>query len=304
MPNLTVKIAKLELKNPVMTASGTFGSGREFSDFFDINRLGALVCKTITKNPREGNPPPRTAETDCGMLNAIGIANKGLEKFLEEEIPFLAELKTSVIVSIAADNTQDFPEMAEKLEQTKVLSALEINMSCPNLGNAPGKMCGQDAKSVEQIIKALKKTTKLPIIAKLSPNVTDVTEIAKSAEKSGADAISLINAFPAMTVDIKTQKPMLGNVTGGLSGPAIKPIALKMVWDCFNAVKIPIIGIGGIMNWQDAVEFILCGASAVQIGTANFINPQSCPDIIKGLDDYLISRNIPDISKLKGKIKL
>lgn len=302
MPNLTVNISKLKLKNPVMSASGTFGSGREFTDFFDINKLGAIICKTITKDPREGNPPPRTVETACAILNAIGLENKGIDKFIEEEIPFLSELKTPVIISIAAGNAVDFCEMAEKLEDTKLPSALEINMSCPNLGKQ--QMCGQNAKSVAEIIKALKKTTKLPVIAKLPPNVTDICEIAKSAEISGADAISLINAFPAMAVDIKTQKPALGNISGGLSGPAIKPIALKMVWDCYNAVKIPIIGIGGIMNWQDALEFILCGASAVEIGTSNFINPCSCIDIIEGMEGYLKELNLSDISDLKGKVKL
>jgi dihydroorotate dehydrogenase (NAD+) catalytic subunit len=303
MPNLKVKIGKLELKNPVMSASGTFGSAREFADFFDINQLGAIICKTITKNPRTGNPPPRTAEVYGGMLNAIGLENKGLQKFIEEEIPFLSTLKTNIIVSIAADNTQDFCTIATEIEKTKVPSALEINMSCPNLGNKSGKMCAQDGKSVEQVIKALKKEIKIPIIAKLSPNVTDITDIAKSAEKAGADAISLINAFPAMAVDIKTRKPMLGNITGGLSGPAIKHIALKMVWDCYNTVKIPIVAIGGIMTWQDAIEFIICGASALQIGTANFVNPTSCIDIINGMENYLQTNNLGNINDLKSDHK-
>jgi dihydroorotate dehydrogenase (NAD+) catalytic subunit len=301
MTNLTVKIGNLTLKNPVMAASGTFGCGKEYNDYFDINKLGALVTKTVTANEKEGNRPPRTAETTGGMLNAIGLENKGLDNFIKEQGEFLNSLKTPVIVSISANNADEFCQMAEKLGKQKFVSALEINLSCPNVG---GKMFARDPQSVKTVITALRKAVKLPLIAKLSPNVTDITEIAESAETAGADALALINTFPAMGADIKTLKPLLGNITGGLSGPAIKPIALKMVWDCHNAVKIPIIGIGGIMNWQDAAEFILCGAAAVQIGSASFVNPHTCMETINGLEQYFKEKNIATIENLRGKLKI
>ncbi|HUT85517.1 MAG TPA: dihydroorotate dehydrogenase [Elusimicrobiales bacterium] len=304
MQNLKIKIGKLELKNPVISASGTFGCGKEYNEFFDVNKLGAIVTKTITPKERVGNPPPRVSETPCGMLNAIGLENKGIDNFIKDNSEFLSSLKTNVIISISAEGTKEFCAMAEKLQSQKFVAGLEINMSCPNLGYAPGKMCAQDAKSAKEVIFAIRKKTSLPLIAKLSPNVTDITEIAVSCQDGGADAIALINTFPAMGVDINTKKPLLGNITGGLSGPAIKPIALKMIWDCYNAVKIPIIGIGGIMTWQDAVEFILCGASAVQVGTSNFVNPVSCDEIITGIKNYFDKNKLKNVSELRGKLKI
>jgi dihydroorotate dehydrogenase (NAD+) catalytic subunit len=304
MVKTKTKIGALELKNPVMPASGTFGQGEEYAKYFDINTMGALVTKTITLNPRAGNPAPRIAETACGMLNAIGIENKGLDYFLTEQIKFLKTVKTAVIASISAASPADFALMARKIEETGAIHAVEVNLSCPNLGHKPGKMAGQDTGSTERIISEVRKAVDFPIIAKLTPSVSDITEIAKSAEGAGADALALINSFPAMGVNIETRKPLLGNITGGLSGPAIKPIALKMVWDTFKQVKIPIIGIGGIMNADDAIEFMLCGASAIQAGTVNFVNPCACADILQGIEEYLAKHKIKDINDIIGGLVL
>ena len=302
---LEVSIGKLRLKNPVILASGTAGFGKEIKDLIDINKLGAIVTKTITLNKREGNPPPRVAETPSGLLNSIGLDNDGLKDFCFKKVPHLERLKIPVIVSIAGDSTEEFLKLTRELSKIKCVKALEINLSCPNVIHK-GTKCrflAQDKIAVRKIIKKIRKTTSLTLIAKLSPNVTDIGAIAKEAQKAGSDAISLINTYPGMLVDTDTMKPKLGNITGGLSGPAIKPLALKCVWDVYNTVKIPVIGMGGIMDWRDAIEFILSGASAVQVGTANFINPRAPLEIIKGIKEYLGKRKIKSIKSLVGKLR-
>ena len=280
-----VEIGRLKLRNPVMVASGTFGCGEEYAKLFDINKLGAIVTKTITLKARVGNPPPRIVETASGMLNSIGLENKGVNDFLKEKSPFLKALKTKVVISVAGETTAELQELVKKVGSSGLADAIELNLSCPNIKDRG--IIAQDPKAVGAFVRAARKAAKTVLIAKLSPNVTDIGEVAGAAEDAGADAVSLINTFPAMAIDIKTGRPILGNVTGGLSGPAIKPIALKMVWDVHNAVKIPIIGIGGIMTAEDAIEFLLCGAKAVQVGTANFVNPKAPLEIIKGIEKYL-----------------
>lgn len=302
MVNTQVVIGKVRLKNPVMVASGTFGP--EYGELIDINKLGAYVAKTITLEARIGNKPPRVIDTPSGMLNAIGLENKGVDDFIDDKLPKLKHIKAPIIVSIAGDSANEFKEIAKILSKTKAISGLEINLSCPNVKHgARNFLIAQDEDATHEIIEAVRSSTRLTIIAKLSPNVTDITRIAKAAQEAGADAVSLVNTFIGMAVDIDAQKPVLGNITGGLSGPAIKPIALRMVRDVYKKVKIPVIGIGGIMDHKDAIEFILCGASAVQIGTANFIDPSSPVDIIKGLKAYMSNNKIKDIDKLIGALK-
>jgi len=299
MVNLSVKIGRLKLKNPVMAASGTFGP--EYGELIDMDSLGAIIAKTITLKARSGNPAPRVTETPSGMLNSIGLENKGLDDFLKNKLPTFVKLKTKVIASISGDDEREFAQLARRLSKVKRVDALELNLSCPNLR---GKgIIAQDEKAVYKIVKAVRKVTPLTVIAKLSPNVTDIAKIAKVSEEAGADAVSLVNTFLAMAVDIDTMKPALGNITGGLSGPAIKPIALRMVWEAHNAVKIPIIGMGGIMDWKDAVEFILSGAAAVEVGTANFVNPKAPIEIVDGLRKYLIKNKVGGINGLRGRLK-
>ena len=307
--NTTVKMGKMKLKNPVMAASGTFGP--EYNELVDIKALGAVVAKTITLKPRQGNPPPRLVETAAGMINSIGLENPGLEGFIKEKLPQLLKFKIPVIASISADTTEEFKEMARKLSKTDI-SGIELNLSCPNIRGQKTEdrgqrteraLIAQDVEATYNAVKAVRKETNKTLIAKLTPNVTDITEIAKAAEDAGSDAISLVNTFMAMAVDIETRTPKLGNITGGLSGPAIKPMALKMVWDVFNKVSIPIIGIGGIMSYKDALEFIICGAAAVQVGTANFVNPKAAIEIIDGIEKYLKINKIDDIKKLIGALK-
>ncbi|MBT3393308.1 MAG: dihydroorotate dehydrogenase [Elusimicrobiaceae bacterium] len=305
MVNLSTKIAGIKFANPIFTASGCFGHGKTYGKFINLDKLGAVVCKTITLDARQGNKPPRIADTSGGMLNSIGLENGGVDNFIKTVVPFLKKQKTKAIVSVAGNSEREFTEAVKKLNKVKIISALEINISCPNVVHGKVKgLFSQCENETAKIIKAVKKVSKKPIIAKISPNVTDITIIAKACEKAGADAICMINTFQAMGVDIRTRKPLLGNIMGGLSGPAIKPIALKMVWEVYNTVKIPIIGVGGIMDWEDAIEFILCGASAVQIGTANFVNPTACTDILKGVEKYFKENKIKNINELKGKIKL
>ena len=300
-----VKIGKLKLENPVILASGTCGFGKEIEELVDINALGAIVTKTITLHKREGNPPPRIVETSSGMLNAIGLDNDGLKDFVLGKIPYLSTLKIPVIASIAGDTTEEFVKLAEEIQKIPSITAIEVNLSCPNVIHKGTKhaILAQDSLAVERIIARLRKTTRRTLIAKLSPNVTDIKQIARSAEKGGADAVSLINTYPGMAVDISTMKPKLGNVTGGLSGPAIKPLALKCVHDAYGAVKIPIIGSGGIMTAEDAVEFMLCGACAVQVGTANFVDPKAPLKIVNGIKKYLKDKRISSIKGLVGKLK-
>ncbi len=281
--DLSVKIGKIKLKNPVMVASGTFGCGEEYAQFFDINRLGALVTKTITLEPREGNPSPRTVETPSGMLNAIGLENPGVEKFIEEKISFLRKLRIPVIVSIAGVEVEEYVALAGRLSKIEEISGLELNISCPNV---KGKIFAQDEKITFNLVKAVKKATDVTIITKLSPNVTDITGIARAAEDAGSDAVSLVNTFLGMAIDVKTKRPKLGVVAGGLSGPAIKPIALRMVWEVAKRVSIPVIGMGGIMTTDDALEFLIAGAKAVAVGTANFVNPAAALEIVEGIEKW------------------
>ena len=305
MADLKTSIGKIKLKNPVMLASGTCGFGKEVSKLINLRKLGAIVTKTITLEKREGNPPPRVCEAASGMLNAIGLDNDGLKDFMFEKVPYLSSLKLPIIASIAGDNIGEFVKLTEELSKIPSISGIEINLSCPNVThkNTKHKLIAQDKNATGKIISKLRKITKTTLIAKLSPSVTNIADIAKSAERNGADAVSLVNTYPAMLVDVSSWKSKLGNVTGGLSGPAIKPLALKCVWDVYNAVKIPIIGMGGIMNAEDAIEFILCGASAVQVGTANFVNPKAPIEIIKNIDKYLKNKKVKAAKNLIGKLK-
>jgi len=300
--DLSVKIGKLKLKNPVMAASGTFGM--EYRRLIDVGKLGAIVTKTITLKGRAGNPPPRIAETPSGMLNSIGLENKGLDDFINNKIPLFPAGKAALIVSIAGDSEYEFRELVKNLSKIKKINALELNFSCPNVrhGSREG-LTAQDEKAVHEVIKMVRSLTSLTLIAKLSPCVTDITKIARAAEAAGADAVSLINTYSAMAVDIDTKKPLVGNITGGLSGPAIKPMALKMVWDTYNKVKLPIVGIGGIADYKDAIEFILCGASAIQIGTATFVNPRTPADVISGIKRYMAENKINNVNNLVGGLE-
>lgn len=296
--NTTVNIAGVEFKNPVMTASGTFGSGMEYSQFVDLNKLGAVVTKGVASVPWPGNPTPRIAETHGGMLNAIGLQNPGIDVFVKRDIPFLKQYDTKIIVNVCGKTTEEYLDVVEKLSDEPV-DMLEINISCPNVKEG-GIGFGQDAKTAYAITKEIKKIAKQPVIMKLSPNVTDITVMAKAVEDAGADAVSLINTLTGMKIDINRQAFALANKTGGLSGPAIKPIAVRMVNQVANAVKIPIIGMGGIANYEDAVEFILAGATAISVGTANFFNPYTTVEIVDGIEKYMQAHNCDDINELIG----
>ena len=299
---LSVEIGKLKLKNPVMTASGTFGYGEEYSEFLDISSLGAVVVKGLSLHPKEGNPPPRIVETPAGMLNAIGLQNIGIEAFINEKLPFLKKFDTTVIVNFFGDTIEEYVEAAERLSSVEGIHALEMNISCPNR-QAGWSLFGTDPGMTRDVVSAVRKATDLTLIVKLSPNVTDIAYMAKTAEDAGADALSLINTLTGMAVDLVTKRPRLANVTGGLSGPAIKPVALRMIWECYRKVRIPIIGMGGIVTAEDALEFILCGASAVAVGTGNFINPRSAMDILEGIRSYLSSNNEKSVEGLRGSLK-
>lgn len=299
--NTKVNIAGVEFKNPVMVASGTFGSGAEYDEFVDLNRLGAVVTKGVANVPWEGNPTPRIAETYGGMLNAVGLQNPGYDLFAKRDIPYLKKYDTNIIVNVCGRTTEDYIDVVEKLGHEDV-DMLEINISCPNVKHG-GIAFGQDPKAVEAITKEVKKVAKQPVIMKLSPNVTDITEMAKAAEAGGADALSLINTLTGMQIDVERQKFVLANKTGGLSGPAIKPVAVRMVYQVANAVKVPIIGMGGIANAKDAMEFILAGATAVSVGTANFNNPHTTINVIEGIEDYMKRHNVEDINSLIGLVK-
>lgn len=300
---MTVKIGTLKLKNPVMVASGTFGA--EYRKLIDVGSLGAIVTKTITLKGRAGNPPPRVAETSSGMLNSIGLENRGLDDFIRNKLPLFPSGKTALIVSIAGDKETEFIQMAEELNKIKKVAAIEINLSCPNVKHGAREgLVAQDEEASYNIVRAVRASTKLPLVAKLTPNVTDIARVAVAVEKAGADAVLAVNTFAAMAVDIDTKKPKLGNVTGGLSGPAIKPIALKMVWDIYNKVDIPVIGAGGIMNYCDAAEFMLCGASAIQVGTATFVNPNTACEIAAGIGKYCAENGVKKVSELVGNINI
>lgn len=302
-PDLRVDIAGVTFKNPVMVASGTFGYGEEFADFIDLDALGGIVTKSITLKERAGHPPPRTCETAGGMLNAIGLANVGIERFIDEKIPFLKKLKTVIIVNVAGSTVGEYVEVCRRLEKAGRVDMIELNVSCPNVDEG-GMEFGVDEKSLIRVISAVREVTTKPIIAKLSPNVTSIAQMARAAKEGGAAAVSLINTLVGLAIDVTEWRPRLSNTTGGLSGPAIKPVAVAMVYKVSRAVDIPIIGIGGIASAEDAVEFHLVGAHAVQIGTANFINPTTSIQVITGLEKYLAQHKLSSIHDLIGKARI
>lgn len=299
-PDMSVNFAGIKMRNPVMAASGTFGYGEEYASVVDVKKLGAIVLKSVTLKPRQGNPAPRLAETPCGLLNAIGIHNIGVEALKKEKLPLLRNSGTPVIVNIWGENPGEFLEMADILNDAEDIAGIEMNLSCPNVG---GRLFSQDAASAASLLKSVRKRCRLTLIAKLSPQVTDIAEIAKACEDNGADAVSLINSFPAMAIDIAGRKPLLGNVTGGLSGPAIRPIAVKMVWDVSRAVKIPVLGMGGIMSAGDAVEFILAGAASIAVGTGNFVNPGVTEEIVDGIEDYMVRNGFSSVPEMIGNLR-
>lgn len=300
-PKLSVNIASLELKNPVMTASGTFGYGEEYAGFVDLNKLGAIVVKGLSITPKEGNPTPRIVETPAGMLNAIGLQNIGVKAFVRDKLPFLRQFDTPVIANFFGDSVEEYIRAAEELSGADGIQALEMNISCPNK-QAGWIVFGTDPGAMEQVVTAVRKATGLPLIIKLSPNVTDIGCMARIAENSGADAISVMNTITGMVIDVKKRRPVLANNTGGLSGPAIRPVAVRMVWETRKAVKIPIIGMGGIMTASDALEFLIAGAKAVAVGTANFTNPAATMEIVQGLESFMIEEGIGDINDLIGSL--
>lgn len=309
--NLCVNVGGIKLKNPVMTASGTCGYGSELFSFVDLNRLGGMVVKGLSLTACPGNPPPRIAETDAGMLNAIGLENVGFEAFVRDKLPFLKTLNTSVVLNIYGQNVEQYERLAEKINELNSngsnyidsIAGLELNISCPNVKKG-GLAFGTDPKMAFEVTKAVRDKTRLPLVVKLSPNVTDITTIARSVEDAGADALSVINTLLGMAVDIKKRRPKLHNIVGGLSGPAIRPIALRMVWQTVRAVKIPVIGIGGIMCAQDALEFLIAGASAIQIGTANLVNPRAGVEIVEGIETYMVENGFSNISQVIGSLEI
>lgn len=303
MVDLSVEIGKLKLKNPVMTASGTFGYGEEFADFIDLNRLGGIIVKGTTLHHREGNPYPRMAETPSGMLNAVGLQNKGVDYFIEHIYPRIKDLDTRVIVNVSGSCIDDYVAVCEKLSPLDKVAAVEINISCPNVKQG-GMGFGTTCSGAESVTSAVRKAYDGTMIVKLTPNVTDITEIARAVEAAGADAVSLTNTFLGMAIDVERRKPMLSTITGGLSGPCIRPIAVRMVWQVANAVKVPVVGLGGIASGRDAIEFLLAGATAVQIGTANFVDPQVTVKAIDYIEDYLKRHQIASVRELIGGMEV
>lgn len=301
MINTKVNIAGVELKNPVMTASGTFGSGREYSEFIDINKLGAVVVKGVADKPWNGNPSPRIAEVYGGMLNSVGLQNPGVDYFIKEDIPFLRQFDTKIIVNICGHTIEEYINAIKALNG-KDIDMLELNISCPNVSEG-GMAFGTDCSMVERVVSEAKKYADKPLIVKLSPNVTDITAIAKAAENGGADALSLINTLTGMKIDIYRRKPVLANKIGGMSGPAVKPVAVRMVYQVSKAVKLPVIGMGGILNGEDAIEFIMAGATAVSVGTANFTNPFATEEVIAGIEEYMKKYNVSEVSEIRGIIE-
>ncbi|AEG60579.1 dihydroorotate dehydrogenase [Desulforamulus ruminis] len=298
-PCLAVNIGGIQMKNPVTTASGTFGFGPEYSPYVDINRLGAIVVKGTTLEPRQGNPTPRMAETPAGILNSIGLQNPGADQLIQKTAPYFAGLEIPVIVNIAGNTVEEYAQLAGKLDGVAGIAGLEVNISCPNVKKG-GMAFGGDPFTAAEVTRAVKAATQLPVMVKLSPNVTDIGAIARAVEEAGADALSLINTLLGMAIDVRKRKPVLANVMGGLSGPAVKPVAVRAVWQVYRAVQLPIIGMGGICSWEDALEFILAGASAVAVGTANFINPRATLDVLEGIERYLLEQQIEDINELIG----
>ena len=301
MADLNISLKELELKNPVLTASGTFGYGTEFQDFIDLSALGGFIVKGTTLHPREGNPYPRMAETPSGMLNAVGLQNKGVDYFAEHIYPGIKDIKTHILVNVSGSTVSDYVATAEKINDLDNIPGIELNISCPNVKEG-GMAFGTRCSSVAEVVKAVRKVYRKHLMVKLSPNVTDIQEIALTAEAEGADSVSLINTLLGMSVDIRNRRPVLSTVTGGLSGPCVKPVALRMVWQVAKAVKIPVVGLGGIMTAEDAIEFLLAGASAVQIGTANFIDPAVTVKIINGINDYLEQNHFKSVREIIGLI--
>ena len=303
MANLDIKIGKLQLKNPVMTASGTFGYGTEYSDFMDISRIGGIIVKGTTLRDRQGNQYPRMAETPSGMLNAVGLQNKGVDYFINHIYPTLKDIDTNILVNLSGSTIEDYVEAAERLNELETIPGIELNISCPNVKEG-GMAFGTSCLSAAQVVREVRRVYKNDMMVKLSPNVTDISEIALAVEAEGADSVSLINTLLGMAINAETRKPYLSTITGGLSGPAVKPVALRMVWQVANAVKIPVVGMGGIMNTADAIEFILAGASAIQIGTANFIDPTITGKVIDGIDDYLNRHGYSSINDIIGAMEV
>ena len=303
MANLDIKIGKLQLKNPVMTASGTFGYGTEYSDFMDISRIGGIIVKGTTLRDRQGNQYPRMAETPSGMLNAVGLQNKGIDYFINHIYPTLKNIDTNILVNLSGSTIEDYVEAAERLNELEKIPGIELNISCPNVKEG-GMAFGTSCLSAAQVVREVRRVYKNDMMVKLSPNVTDISEIALAVEAEGADSVSLINTLLGMAINAETRKPYLSTITGGLSGPAVKPVALRMVWQVANAVKIPVVGMGGIMNTADAIEFILAGASAIQIGTANFIDPTITGKVIDGIDDYLNRHGYSSINDIIGAMEV
>lgn len=303
MAELSVQIGKLALKNPVMTASGTFGYGIEYADLMDISRLGGIFVKGTTAQPREGNDYPRMAETPSGMLNAVGLQNKGADYFVEHIYPTIKDIDTNMMVNVSGSSIETYVECAEKIAALDKIPAIELNISCPNVKQG-GMAFGVTAKGAAEVVKAVRKAYQKTLIVKLSPNVTDITEIARAVEAEGADAVSLINTMLGMAIDAERRKPLLSTITGGLSGPCVKPVALRMVWQTYKAVNIPIIGLGGISNWKDAVEFMLAGATAIQIGTYNFVDPTVGVKVVDGLNDYCDRHGFRSVKELTGALDI
>lgn len=302
-PDMRVDVGGVVLKNPVMTASGTFGYGLEFTDYVDLNTVGGIVVKGLSIEPSKGNPPPRIVETACGMLNAIGLENIGIRAFIRDKIPQLEAYDTAVFINVYGKTEDDYARVAELADAVPKIAGMEINISCPNVTQG-GLAFGVDPCAAAGVVKAVRAKTKKPLMVKLTPNVTDITVVARRVEDEGADSVSLINTLTGMAIDVKTRRPRLANVVGGLSGPAIKPVALRMVFQVARAVKIPVVGIGGIMNTEDALEFIIAGASAIQTGTANFVNPKVAGEIVTGIETYMIDNNISSLSDLRGSLML
>jgi dihydroorotate dehydrogenase (NAD+) catalytic subunit len=302
LPDLSIDIGGLRIKNPVLAASGTFGYGDELAHFFDLSLLGAIIVKGLSLRPIPGNPPPRTAETPCGLLNAIGLANIGIEAFIEERLPSLATVDTSIITNIYGHTINEYAEMARRIETVDGIAAIEINISCPNVEQG-GRAFGTDPDTAARVADEVLKHTTRPVIVKLTPNITDITLIARAVESAGVQAISVTNTFLGMAVDVATRRPKLANTIGGLSGPAIKPMALYLVYEVVQAVKIPVIGLGGITDYQDALEFLLVGASAIQVGTANLINPRTPTAIVNGLADFCLREKISNITEIIGALE-
>ncbi len=300
--SLAVEVAGIRMQNPVMSASGTFGYAQEFERYMDLNRLGALVVKTITRHPRAGSPPPRIAETPAGMLNAIGLQNVGIEAFIREKLPYLRQLQPPLIVNVAGESVEDFRDLTKRISDQEGVAGIELNVSCPNV--AGGLDFSTDPKLAYRVVRAAREATQLPVIPKLSPNVTDIVAIAQAVADAGADAISLINTLVGMGIDVRTRQPKIANVTGGLSGPAIRPIAVRMVWQVAQAVRLPVIGMGGIVTAEDALEFLIAGATAIAVGTANFIDPTAPVKVIEGLEQYCVANGIQEVRQLIGSLQI